>query len=86
MYLEGNRRWVPPIKRQTSWLFAQRLERYSRVLGYDQDTCCAGLGIRLWYTGLNCYLRSVIRQNFGHDAGLDMVCLTRTTICILSGL
>ena len=86
MYLGGNRLWVPLIKGQTSWLFTQRLERYSRALGYDQDTCCAGLGIRLWFTGLNYYLRSVIRQNFGHDAGLGMVYFTRTTICILSGL
>ena len=44
MYLGGNRLWVPLIKGQTSWLFTQRLERYSRALGYNQDTCCAGLG------------------------------------------
>ena len=36
--------------------------------------------------GLNCFLRSVIRQNFGHDAGLGMVYLTRITICHLSSL
>ena len=75
-------------KPQTSWLFthAQRLERYSWALGYDQNTCCAGLGKRLWYTGLNCYLRNVIRQNFGQDAGLGTVYLTRITICHLSSL
>ena len=36
--------------------------------------------------GLNCYLRSVIRQNFGRDAGLGMAYLTRITICHLSSL
>ena len=36
--------------------------------------------------GLNCHLRSVIHQNFGHDAGLGMVYLTRITICHLSSL
>ena len=71
---------------ETSWLFTQRLEMYSRALGYDQNTCCAGLEKRLWYTGLKCYLRRVIRQNLATDAGLGVVYLTRITICRLSSL